>query len=258
MFDDLALPAPAKTSNVFRALASKNYLVKVSARGQYKVTPFGGSVINRQVSGLDLAALVAEAAANNAPVFGQTQLAIVPHTLAPPALVHPLRGFLEDYPFDTNVFGMTRFPDAKAGTKDPVGRALSVAREVCGQFGLTFHLASDRSIVDDVWPNVMAHMWASRYGIGFFEDRVDRGLNHNLVTEVGAMLMTGRRCALLKDGSIEKMPTDFVGMIYRSVDMSDEQAIGDSLRSWLVNDLRIATEARVVAASSSGQSGAAA
>ena len=59
------------------------------------------------------------------------------------------------------------------------------------------------------------------------------------MTEVGAMLMTGRRVALLKDGSIEKMPTDFVGMIYKSVDLSDEGAVRVLVTNWLKDDLRI-------------------
>ena len=184
-------------------------------------------------------ALIAEGATENAPLLGRTATALVPFTLAPPALVQPLRGFLADHPFDTNVFGMTRFPDTKAGTKDPVGRALAVASEVCKESGLEFHLASDRAITDDVWSNVMAHMWGSRYGIGFFEDRLERGLNYNLVTEVGAMIMTGRRVALLKDGSIEKMPTDFVGMIYKSVDLSAEDTVAAVVRAWLKDDLGV-------------------
>jgi len=52
------------------------------------------------------------------------------------------------------------------------------------------HLASDCVITGDVWSKVMAHMWGSRCGSGFVEDRVERGLNDNLVTEVGAMIMT--------------------------------------------------------------------
>ena len=134
---------------------------------------------------------------------------------------------------------MTRFPDAKAGTADPVGHALAVVREVCAEAGLEFHLASDRAIVDDLWDNVTAHMWACRYGVGLFEDRVDRGLNHNLLIEVGAMIMSGRRCALLKDGSIEKMPTDFVGMIYKSVDLSAEETVAQVVKAWIGDDLRV-------------------
>ncbi|KQM39284.1 hypothetical protein ASE56_02265 [Microbacterium sp. Leaf203] len=182
---------------------------------------------------------MAEAASQNAPAFGSTQNALIPVSLAPPALVQPLRGFLADHPFDTNVFGMTRFPDQRAGTLDPVGRALAVTKEVCAELGLEFHLASDRAITDDLWSNVTAHMWACRYGVAFFEDRVDRGLNHNLLIEVGAMIMTGRRCALLKDGSLEKMPTDFVGMIYKSVNLEQEDTVAAGVRTWLKDDLRI-------------------
>jgi hypothetical protein len=239
LFDDFALPAPAKIGNVFSALKTKQHLTPVGDRGNYKVTPVGRAYVGEKMSGLDVVALIAEGATMNAPLLGQTATALVPFTLAPPALVQPLRGFLADHPFETNVFGMTRFPDAKAGSRDPVSRALTVARTVCQEFGLEFHLASDRAITDDVWSNVMAHMWGSRYGIGFFEDRVERGLNYNLVTEVGAMIMTGRRVALLKDGSIEKMPTDFVGMIYKSVDLEDESTVRDSVKDWLKEDLRI-------------------
>jgi len=239
MFDDFALPAPAKIGNMFASLVSKKYLTKVKGHASYKVTPSGAARVSEQLSGLDLVALVAENATGNGPVLGDTTTALLPPTMAPPALLHPLRGFLADHPFDTNVFGMTRFPDTKEGTTDPVGRALAIAREVCKDHGLEFHLASDRAIVDDVWPNVMAHMWGSRYGIGFFEDSVERGLNYNMVTEVGAMSMSGRRVALLKDGSIEKMPTDFVGMIYKSVDLKIEATVRAEVEKWISDDLRI-------------------
>jgi hypothetical protein len=239
LFHDFGLPAPAKIANVFTALTTKKWFAKQPQRGAYKVTPAGQAKVREQMTGLDLVALVAESAHENAPVLGRTEHALVPVHMAPPALVQPLRAFLADHPFDTNVFGMTRFPDAKAGTADPVGRALAVVKEVCTEYGLEFHLASDRAIVDDLWANVTAHMWACRYGAALFEDRVDRGLNHNLLIEVGAMLMTGRRCALLKDGSIERMPTDFVGMIYKSVDLSAEDTVAATVRAWLKDDLGI-------------------
>jgi hypothetical protein len=239
LFHEFALPAPAKIGNIFTSLATKKLLSKLPERGAYRVTPLGQARVGEVVSGIDLAALVAEAATQNAPAFGTTQHALIPVSLAPPALVQPLRGFLADHPFDTNVFGMTRFPDQKAGTLDPVGRALAVTKEVCAELGLEFHLASDRAITDDLWSNVTAHMWACRYGVAFFEDRVERGLNHNLLIEVGAMIMTGRRCAMLKDGSIEKMPTDFVGMIYKSVDLEKDDTVTAAVRTWLKDDLRI-------------------
>jgi hypothetical protein len=239
LFHDFALPGPAKIGNVFAALATKKYFTKQPGRASYKVTPTGQAKVGEQMTGLDLVALVAESAHENAPVLGHLEHALIPVHMAPPALVQPLRGFLADHPFDTNVFGMTRFPDAKAGTGDPVGRALSITKDICSEAGLEFHLASDRAIVDSLWDNVTAHMWACRYGVALFEDRVERGLNHNLLIEVGAMIMSGRRVALLKDGSIEKLPTDFVGMIYKSVDLSAQETVAATVRAWIKDDLSV-------------------
>jgi len=132
---------------------------------------------------------------------------------------------------------MTRFPVTNQTELDPVSSAIDVARAACDAHGLEFHLASDRAIVDEQWANVAAHMWASKYGIAFFEDRQSRGVNYNMTIEVGAMVMTGRRCALLKDKSIETMPTDLVGKIYKSVDLDEMGTVADALHHWLRDDL---------------------
>jgi hypothetical protein len=107
--------------------------------------------------------------------------------------VEPLRHSFQSFPFESNVFGMTRFPEkAKRDRLDPIAPAITVARDVCAENGLVFHLASDHEIMSQVWPNVAAHMWGSRYGIGFLEARTERGLTHNLTIEVGGGLALGR------------------------------------------------------------------
>ncbi len=187
---------------------------------------------------MDLVALSAESSAQGGPGLGSTLHPVIPPTLAPPELLGPLRKFLELHPFDLNVFGMTRFPDDQdAGDSDPVAGALDAARIACADHGLEFHVASDRAIVDDLWDNVAAHMWASRYGIAFVEDRRGRGLNYNLTIEVGGMIITGRRCALLKNKSIQRIPTDLVGRIYSSVDIGNASQVRKALHSWLREDL---------------------
>jgi hypothetical protein len=189
---------------------------------------------------LDLAALAAEAASERPPSFGHTTHPLIPPSLAPPEILTPLREFLADHPFDSNVFGMTRFPDEQdESNPDPVGAALEATRAVCRTHGLEFHLASDRMIVDDLWANVAAHMWACRYGIAFFEDRRGRGINYNLTIEVGGMLVAGRRLALLKDSSIAGLPTDLVGKIYKSVDLDDGSAVASAIHVWIRDDLRL-------------------
>ena len=97
-----------------------------------------------------------------------------------------------------------------------------------------------RDAVDDLWANVAAHMWACRFGIAFFEARTERGLNYNLNIEVGSCLVLGCRLALLKDVSLEAMPTDLVGRIYRTVDLDDPGTVEYELEDWITETLRVA------------------
>jgi hypothetical protein len=240
LFCGFALPKPAKISNIIAKLRKDGLITQGSQTATWRMTPLGRQTSLELLSDLDLAGFSAESASSSS-FLGQVAHAVVPPALAPPSLIPGLRRFLKQHPFETNVFGMTRFPESGENEKgpDPVQPALEIAREVCRLHGLEFHLASDRAIDDDLWANVAAHMWASQYGIAFFEDRRNRGLNYNLTIEVGSMLITGRRCALLKDCSIPRMPTDLVGKIYKSVDLKKTKSISDALHFWFRDDLNL-------------------
>lgn len=240
LFDDIGLPRPSNVSNVLGSLERTKLLTRV--KGAYgtawKLTPEGRGQAEDVATVMDLAVLLAEASGPSATLLGETVHPVIPPSLAPPALIKPLHAFLEEHPFETNVFGMTRFPGKKTdGKPDPIGPALEAAKKVCEKHGLTFHLASDRSIVDDLWPNVAAHMWGCRYGIAFFEAVSDRGLNYNLNIEVGSCLVLGRRLALLKDESLKVMPTDLVGQIFHEVNLAKPGTVTKRLEDWITNSL---------------------
>lgn len=185
----------------------------------------------------DLENLLAEIHESGSSLMSGIVHPLVPPEMAPPEFLSAVRDFLLEHPFESNVFGMTRFPSAEPDELDPVSDALDLTRDALAMHGLEFHIASGRAIVDDLWMNVCAHMWASRYGIAVFEDRKGRGVNHNMTIEVGAMLMTGRRCALLKDESIPAMPTDLVGRIYKSLDLADADHVRATVHDWVREDL---------------------
>ncbi len=242
LFDDTGLPQPGDTYATVRDLIRDRMLVRQgSGRGAtYRLTPVGTARSNELAGDLDLAALLAEGDNAGLPDLGATGHPIIPPSLAPPDLVGPLQAFFERHPFETNVFGMTRFPDDDEDKEpDPVAPALEVARAVCKEHGLTFHLASDRQIVDDLWPNVAAHMWGCKYGIAFFEDRRGRGINYNLSIEVGSTIVLGRRVAILKDASIDRLPTDLTGRIYKPVDLDKPATVRDALTTWVSDDLAL-------------------
>ncbi|HEV2840931.1 MAG TPA: hypothetical protein VGW39_06380 [Chthoniobacterales bacterium] len=242
LFVSSALPKPSKVSNAIAKLQKQGYLTNGRRKGAWRITPFGRQASLALFSNLDLTAFSAESKIGLS-FLGHVAHTVVPPVLGPPSLISGLQKFLVAHPFEKNVFGMTRFPEIgdKAAAPDPIGPALEIAREVCSAHGLEFHLASDRAIDDDLWKNVAAHMWASQYGIAFFENRSGKGLNYNLTIEVGGMLITGRRCALLKDSSIDRMPSDLVGQIYKSIDFDKSATVRKSLHQWIRDDLSLGT-----------------
>lgn len=238
LFIDLVITPPANVSSVLGSLEKAGLAARGRGHGNvWGISPRGHQLLTGLIGGDQISKLFAEVGGVGASLLGGEVHPILPPELSPPQLMAPLRAFMETHPFERNVFGMTRYARDDQPNGDPVVGAINVARQACHDHGLEFHLASDRAIVDDLWANVVAHMWASRYGIAFFEDRRTEGMNYNLTIEVGAMLMAGRRCALLKDVSIAKMPTDLVGQIYKAVDLDDATSVSMALHTWLRDDL---------------------
>jgi hypothetical protein len=237
LFDELRVPTP-DVRRAIRQLGSTHNLV-TRADGRLSLTPEGDRRVADLFGDLDLDQLEPQLVDVPGAELGHARHTVIPWTLAPAKWADGIRQYVEDdHPFDTNVFCMTRFPrDEQEQLPDPVRYVIDGARDVLAEHGLTLHLASDAIIDDDLWGNVAAHGWASRYGIGLFEKRVDDILNPNLIIEVGAMMMTGRRCALLRDKTVDQMPTDFVGQIYKGVDFDDTDAVAKELHRWCANDL---------------------
>ncbi len=131
---------------------------------------------------------------------------------------------------------MTRFP-REHRTDDPIGGVIETVKKVLDKHGLRLHLASNSIVEDTLFANVAAYMWACQYGFALFEDRVDEGINYNVVIEVGAMVMAGRQTALLKDETVLDLLDDLVGHIYKPVNFEDLDAVASAAEAWVVNDL---------------------
>lgn len=236
LFEELRVPQPANVSQALSQLRSRGLVLRRASGGAWSLTPLGRQEVLGLMGELQEKGAGPDLASPGGAELGHGLHALIPPFFAPLTWSKPIQHFLKQYRFDENVFCMTRFPIA-ANQLDPVGGVISTIRDTLGTHGLTLHLASDRNIVDDLWGNVAAHGWACRYGIGLFENRLARGLNHNLVAEIGAMLMTGRRCALVKDKTQESLPTDFGGHLYKEVDFDDSETVRIAIEHWIVHDL---------------------
>lgn len=236
LFDDLRLPKPVNLSAVLGRLRSSKMLIARRSGGglEWSLTPLGEDRATSIAGKVGSGAMTQLATAPGAEL-GHARHVVIPPALAPAKWAVGIGSLLERFPFDQNVFCMTGFPGDDDG--DPNGAVIAAARDALAEHGLVLHLATDAIVDDDLLGNVAAYMWACRYGIGLFEDRVGRGLVHNVVIEVGAMLMAGRRCALLKDPSAPAMPTDLVGQIYKPADFGDLSAVSNEVHLWAAEDL---------------------
>lgn len=239
---DLRLPPVSNVSAVMGRLRDRDLLVRQVRQRRWSLTPRGRADVVSLLSGLDesrfIAQLEAETSAAPGAMLGGVTHPVIPPELAPPRWSAGIARLLSDFPFERNVFCMTRFPGDE-GLPDPITQVIDIARDVLAGCGLHLHLASDGLLDDELFGNVGAYMWACRYGIGLLEDRAGEGLNFNVMTELGSMLITGRRCALLKDRTVPKLPTDLAGHVYKSVDFDDSVCVSEQLARWVSDDLRL-------------------
>jgi hypothetical protein len=233
MFTALRVPAPTNTSACLAKLEQAQKVIRLGG-GRWAVTPLGEQSVSKEA----ITWSPAEFASDYAATFAGSQHHTIPPELAPAPIVRPVGTFLDSFAFDRNVFGISRYPRDRAD--DPMSRTFETARSVLGEFGLTLHLAADRAVTDELWSNIAALMWACRYGVVIIEDCVGEGVNRNALIELGAMLMTGRRCVLLKDTTVARVPTDLIGHIRRDVDLRDQSSVDGALRDWCAKDLGLA------------------
>lgn len=234
-----AIPIPARLDGIFRKLTDHGYLMRMQKRGTYKVTPRGIELAKKELAAIDKNRSDERASKSTNFHVSGIPSCFVPSRTASSALYSPVQEFLKHHPFDNNVMGLTRYPRCNDSLTDPVSKAISAVKCACADQGLEFHLASDEALVDDLWGNVQAHMWSCKYGIAIFENSINEGLNDNLLIEIGAMMMSGRRCVLLKDtSSIKRMPTDMAGLLYKDVDISSEESVYCKVTDWIIHDLR--------------------
>jgi hypothetical protein len=242
MAEDLRLPSLGGVSQALSRLKSSQYAVPRRSGGSWSLTPEGHEKARALVGDVDVARVETEIALVGSAELDDGQHGLIPPELAPVRWRAGIARLLDTFSFDNNVFCMTRFPKAtaEADLPDPVVDVIEAARRACRDHGLSLHLASDRSADDELFGNIAAHMWACKYGIGLFETRFGSDFNDNLQIEVGAMLITGRRVALLKDKGTPNMPTDFVGHIYKSVDFDDVATVSAAVHAWAADDLGLA------------------
>jgi hypothetical protein len=238
LFDALRVPPPSNVSEYLSRLAKDDLVIR-RAGGGWSLTPLGEERLKALLGDVDISAVEVEQHEAGSASFAGVEHPLIPPEFAPIRYQSAINRILSESPFERNVFCMTRFPPAGAAD-DPLARAIATTRETLRSRGLIMHLASDRQADDELFQNVAAHIWSCKYGVAFLEtldDHPGDQLNDNVLIEVGAMLVTGRRCCLLKDPSAPSPPTDFVAQIYKETELSEAAAVDEAVTAWVRDDL---------------------
>ncbi len=142
--------------------------------------------------------------------------------------------------FERNVFVMMRYR-----SDDYFQRIESSIKVALLEFDLQARLAKDVAFHEDLWSNIVFYMKNSKYGVAVFEEIDEREYNPNISMELGFMFAQERRCLLLKDKRMPRLPTDTCGRIYRDFDAFEiEKTITHQVGLWCEKDLGLArTEA---------------
>lgn len=164
-------------------------------------------------------------------------------SLVPPGYEHFVRyipAFLRDHPNpERNVFLMMRFR-----SEEQYKSIHTAVVENMAFYGLNVVRADDKDYTGDLWENVCLHMLGCRFGVAVFEEIESREFNPNVALELGFMIAHGKRCLLLKDQRMPRMPADIVGKLYKEFDSYKiNPTVASAVDSW-ARDLGLQRVAR--------------
>lgn len=228
MFTALRLPARANLSRDLGNLLRAQLLMRPSP-STWALTPLGETRLHAIAPTIAGDMLTDSAVAE----MGGRRRAVVPPFVASGVTPESLARLTGGDRFDRNIMLITRFPKE---VDDPIARLIPAVKKACAAHDMNLHVASDAQLEDELWANVVTYMWGCRYAIVVL-DAPDASLNSNVLIEIGGMLMTGRRCAVLKDVTVPALPTDLVGHIYKEVELSDTGSCLQVVHDWLRADL---------------------
>lgn len=228
----LRLPPVANVSASLSRLRAQKLLMR-PGNDVWSLTPLGEARLADEAAHISTHALAIDLGHLDGSEFGEQHHPLIPPFLGPMGAAPGLQRVLDSAPFEQNVMLITRFPK---GPEDHFAKLIPKLREAVASHGLTLQVASDGMAEDTLWANVVTYMWASKYAIVLM-DSADGVLNSNVLIEIGGMLMTGRRCAILRDKSVPVMPSDLVGHIYKPTDLADHDASVEEVHKWIRDDL---------------------
>lgn len=86
----------------------------------------------------------------------------------------------------------------------------------------------------DLYYNILSYIYAADFGIAVFERIEDEIYNPNVAFEVGFMTALSKPICLLKERTLKNLPTDIMGKLYKTFDLTDlADSLDKNINKWL-------------------------
>jgi thiol-disulfide isomerase/thioredoxin len=142
-----------------------------------------------------------------------------------------LARFKKDYPDSSKVaFIMMQF-----GKSQSHANILSEIRLALNYAKYEGVRADDRIYHDDKYYNILTYLHGCGFGIAVFEFIEEKSFNPNVSLELGYLLALNKNVCLLKETSLQTLPSDLVGKLYKEFDANSESDVYFELCDWLQN-----------------------
>lgn len=120
------------------------------------------------------------------------------------------------------------------GSTKPHERIVTAIKDTGMKLGLDIVRADENEFHADLWGNVRTYLHGCSFGIAVYERIITNQPNANVGLEVGYLMAMGKPVLLLKDDTLEDLPSDLAGKLYKTFDAHDpENSIPKGMVKWL-------------------------
>lgn len=128
----------------------------------------------------------------------------------------------------------TAFIIMKFSEDERFNKALGIIKRKLADYGIVGIRADERQFANTVWENIKVYMDNADYGIAIAESVEDNYINSNVSVEIGYMLALKKKVCLLKEKSLDRLHSDFAGIIYNEFDINNvKKTIPSALEKWM-------------------------
>jgi len=151
-------------------------------------------------------------------------------TKAPPEIQESLQAFRRDYPESRQTaFVMMSFEATR-----PKKRVWAAIQEGLRSMNIPALRADTKVYHPDLYYNVQTYIYGCTFGIAVFERISSNLINPNVIFEVGYSIAIGKQVCILKDKTLDYLPTDILGKLYTPFDPHNPGGtIPPEIKKWI-------------------------